>query len=337
MPASCRSSTCCARSSWSRSPRFSCSTRRRPSRTRATQLRFLMGRDADAPFEVERAIPRPETAPIDPERAAAIALEQPARPAAGWRSPERRRRSARCAFAQSAAAAVRRELRAHAARDGRHLSDAASASTGSSSRPSSPSPCRSTARRSSSTISTRSSIATAAGARSTRSQRQISDDVKRAAAGARPVDSRRGGGRDQRPDRPQGSRRGPAALRARTLEQPRRRHRRKQPARGREPAHPGARRCRDRACRACGPCSASSTRATTSAARAAPLPHRAARSRDDGARPARATRDRRGLLARPWLVVSVAGLGTGVRLVAPYRRRPVARRHGPARQPDRAA
>jgi len=39
-------------------------------------LRFLMGRDNDAPFEVERAIPRPETAPIDPERATAIALER---------------------------------------------------------------------------------------------------------------------------------------------------------------------------------------------------------------------------------------------------------------------
>lgn len=39
-------------------------------------LRFLMGRDNDAPFEVERAIPRPETASIDPERATAIALER---------------------------------------------------------------------------------------------------------------------------------------------------------------------------------------------------------------------------------------------------------------------
>ena len=39
-------------------------------------LRFLMGRANDAPFEVERAIPRPTIDPIDAERATAIALER---------------------------------------------------------------------------------------------------------------------------------------------------------------------------------------------------------------------------------------------------------------------
>jgi outer membrane protein len=39
-------------------------------------LRFLMGRDSSAPFDVERAIPRPDESPIDPEQAVTIAVSR---------------------------------------------------------------------------------------------------------------------------------------------------------------------------------------------------------------------------------------------------------------------
>jgi outer membrane protein TolC len=53
---------------------ISCSIRRRRSRTPRDRLRFLIGRDADAAFEVVEGIPRP-TDLTDADEAAAIALE----------------------------------------------------------------------------------------------------------------------------------------------------------------------------------------------------------------------------------------------------------------------